>query len=396
MRPPVSDQPTGREAAALTVRLRDGWRYCLAVFAASWFAWGLLSVLVTGAIVAGPPPISVPGWPAHELSQGWHNLFTGGERQDALWYLRIATQGYAPGDGSAAFFPVYPLAVRAVALVPGIGPLAAATVVAQGCYYGALVVFYALGRLEFSTSVARRAVLLLACFPTAFFFLVPYTEGPFLLLGALAFWFARRDRWLYAATAAALAAGTRSVGALLALGLAAEAVQQWREHRHRLWPRLAAAAATGLGPLAYVGFWWVRYDDPAAPLNAQANWERVPTAPWSTVVHAVEHAYHQWSYWLIDLLVVGVVAVAVVAGIRMLRRGYLVYGLASLLLPLCYPFPARPLMSVPRFVVVIFPAFWVISRALERRRALEPVVVGLFAAGYTLLATLSLNWYQIF
>ena len=48
-----------------------------------------------------------PGWPAHAVTPGWHNVFTSWEREDALWFLRIATGGYDDGDGSAAFFPLF-------------------------------------------------------------------------------------------------------------------------------------------------------------------------------------------------------------------------------------------------------------------------------------------------
>ena len=49
-----------------------------------------------------------------------------------------------------------------------------------------------------------------------------------------------------------------------------------------------------------------------------------------------------------------------------------------------------------RFVVVIFPAFWVIARAVERRRLPESVVTGTFAAGYGILALLFVNWWHVF
>ena len=87
------------------------------------------------------------------------------------------------------------------------------------------------------------------------------------------------------------------------------------------------------------------------------------------------------NYWLIDVLVVGVVIVAVVAGWRRLPLPYLTYAIGSLLIPLCYPFPPRPLLSMPRFVAVIFPAFWVLADAAERRRLPHTAIVATFAGG---------------
>ena len=69
-------------------------------------------------------------------------------------------------------------------------------------------------------------MLLICVFPTSYFFLMPYTESLFFLLAVTAFWGARRGEWAVAATAAALAALTRSVGIVLAPALLVEALHQ--------------------------------------------------------------------------------------------------------------------------------------------------------------------------
>ena len=385
----------GTQAPGRDVRLRDGLVFCFWVFLAVRVGLSLLSVVGSHLI---PPldPVQVTGWHVGPVTVGWHNLFTATERQDALWFLRIGTSGYAPHDGSAAFFPLYPMAIRAVAWLPGVGPLGAALLISNAAFYAALVFLHGLTRMEFSPETARASVLCLAIFPTAFFFLAPYTEAPFLLLSVAAFWFARRNRWAAAALAGALAAATRSVGILILPALAVEAVLQWRQQGRPLVPRLVAALNVADGPLLYLLYWKVHFHDTWAPLHAQGNWGRKWTLPWLTLGHAVENANRYGTYWLIDLLVVGIVLVAVLAGIRMLRLSYLTYAALSLLLPMTDPFPPRPLMSMPRFVAVIFPAFWVIGRAVTRRRIPEALVIGVFAAGWSLLAVLFINWHFIF
>ena len=42
---------------------------------------------------------------------------------DAQHYLYLATEGYGPGRPSIAFFPLFPWLIRALAVLPGIGPL---------------------------------------------------------------------------------------------------------------------------------------------------------------------------------------------------------------------------------------------------------------------------------
>ena len=163
---------------------------------------------------------------------------------------------------------------------------------------------------------------------------------------------------------------------------------------------MLAGAAVLLGPLIYFGWWELAHGTGLAPIHAQANWQRHAASPlttlWNAVKLAAGHGVADPNYWLIDALVVGVVIAAVVAGVRLLPLPYLTYAVGSLLIPLCYPFPPRPLLSMPRFVVVVFPAFWVLADAAERRRLPHTAIVAAFAGGFSLLAVLFMNWWYIF
>jgi hypothetical protein len=379
-------------------RLRDGLRPSLITFLAVQIALIVLAAIAAGLFPAREA-VNVPGWIAPPLGHGWHGVFTAFERQDALWFLRLATTGYSAGDASAAFFPLYPLVVRAVSWVVGGRPLLAATLVSNVAFFGSLLVLYDLTVREFSEGVARKSIVYLAIFPTAFFFFAPYSESLFLLLSLMAFREARRDRWASAAAAGALAALTRSIGVVLAPALFMMALER-RDERGPLWPRIVAAVAVLLGPLAYVAWWGVAHGDTLAPIHAQVNWQREGAFPLATLWNGLKLAagvgVTDPNYWLIDFLVVSVVVVAIVAGFRCLPLPYLVYALGSILIPLSYPFPPRPLLSMPRFVVVIFPAFWVMADAVERRRLPHTAVVATFAGGFSLLTVLFTNWWHIF
>jgi hypothetical protein len=376
------------------------------VYALKVFLGVRLGLLVLGLLSPGlfPPldPVSVPGWPARPLPDpGWHNLFTAWERFDALWFLRIADGGYATGDGSAAFFPLYPLLVRVVSAVLGGHPFAAALVVSNAALLGALTVVYDLTRSEISDTVARTTVVLLCVFPTSFFLFAPYSESLFLLLAATALWAGRRGRWPLAAAAGFGAALTRNVGIVVGIALLAEAFQQRTEGERSLTRGLLAAAATGLGMLAYLLFWQAKVGDWLAPLHQQANWERVFSWPWSTLTEGTRAAFRyvgntNGPYWLIDwLLVVPVLAASVVALFRY-RWAFRVYLWGGLLVPLSFVFEGRPLMSMPRFVLPLFPAFWAMAEVLDRWKVPRWAVVAVGAAGLGLLVPLFVNWYYIF
>ena len=135
-------------------------------------------------------------------------------------------------------------------------------------------------------------------------------------------------------------------------------------------------------------------------MNAQSGWDRRFEPLWVTVAHAVRDAFSfhvvGHGYWMIDLLVTGAVLIPALSGFGQLRWSYLVYSWSSLLLPLIRPYPDRPLLSDPRFVLVVFPAFWVLASWTERRKLSKDLVVASFATMLGVPLVLFMNWYDIF
>jgi hypothetical protein len=396
-------------------RLRDGLRPCLGVFLAARIGLSLLSVIAV-QMIEPLDPVHVPGRAAPPATQGWHNAIDATERQDAAWYLRLADEGWSTDDASAAFFPVYPLTVRAVGwLLPG-DDLLAALLVSNLAFLGALLALFALTTEAFGERVARRAIVVAAVFPTAFFFLAPYTESLFLLLSILAFREARHDRWGRVAVLGALAALTRGVGILLIPALLVEAI--WGRGgaggRGRDWEgggragggragsvrvttaRVAGAAAIALGPVGWFGWWGVVHGNWLAPLDAQGHWSRELHPPWVSLGHAVELAWSFQSYWLLDLLIVSLAIAGLALVLPALRASETAYGALSLLLPLVDPFWDRPLLSAPRFAVVVFPALWGLSGAGLGRKLPPALVTCVLAGGWAVSAVLFVNWRHLF
>ena len=377
-------------------RLREGLRPCLAVFLAARIGLSLLSVVAVN-LIDPLDPVDVPGRAGPPATQGWHNAIDATERQDGVWYLRLADEGWSTDDASAAFFPLYPLTVRAVGWVLPGDDLVAALLVSNVAFLGALLAVFALTAEAFGERIARRAIVVAAIFPTAFFFMAPYTESLFLLLSVLAFREARHDRWGRVAVFGALAALTRSVGILLIPALMLDAIWGGRAgSRRALGARLAGAAAIALGPLSWLAWWGVAHGNWLAPLDAQGDWGRELQPPWVSLGHAVEFAWRFQSYWLLDLVIVSLAIGGLALALPALRPSEAVYGALSLLLPLFDPFGDRPLLSVPRFAVVVFPALWGLSGAGLGRKLPEPLVTSVLAAGWAICALLFVNWRHLF
>jgi hypothetical protein len=391
-------------------REQSGWRepflYCLRVYLiarAAVFALGLLAMGLVPLYAQG----AVPGWKGPTPVAGWSNAFTAWERADALWYLRIASSGYRADDGSAAFFPLFPMATRVLGVLTGGHWLLGAYLVANLSLLAGMVLLYRLTELEHSRQRARRAVVLICIFPTSFFLFAPYTESLFLALSVGAFYFARRGRWLLVAVLGILAALTRSPGLLLAPVLAVEALLQFRAGspgRQRITGLLRGLAAAAVVPLGTIGYfvYWGRYGgDWRRPTNLQKeSWGKENAWPWDTFKSGVSIG-HQYigtfpgAYFTVDLLaVLLLLAVGVWATFR-LRATYAVYVWISLLFPMFLMWPGRPFISLPRYHVVVFPIVWALA-AFEVRWRARDVVVALSAGGMAVLGTMFVTAYPIF
>ena len=347
-------------------------------------------------------------------------------RWDSVWYLRIADSGYR-GNASlrsghrpllaqdsaarAAFFPLYPLLVRAVGTAFGgshAALLVAAYLVSLAAFLAALVLLHRLTELELGRPLARPTLLLLAVFPAALYFGAPYSESLFLLLAVGAFYAARTDRWAWAGACAGLASGTRSAGLLLVLPLA---LIWWssrpRRARDAAWLALAPA-----GILAYAAWLGLVEGDALRFLDVQDAWSRELAVPlagaWDGLVAAVDGmrqlasgsrtpvyfeaaAGDPFRIAAINVMLFAMLVFAVVACAGVLRRLPRPYGIwvgASLVLPLSFPVTPQPLMSLPRFVSVLFPVFMWLALVCEERRSTDLVAVasavglGLFTAQY--------------
>jgi mannosyltransferase PIG-V len=342
------------------------------------------------------PPSSAPGVlvPA---TPGWHNAIDGTNRWDAGWFERLALEGYGSDEGSAAFYPGYPLAIRALVTSTPLGAFGAATVISNIAFFGCLLVFFALTSREYSESVAKRGVVLLASFPASFFFFAPYSESLFLLFSLLAYLWARERRWAACAAAGSAAAFTRGVGVLLVPPLLVEA---WSIERGAARRRaLAAACAPLLAPVVYALFWLIRSGDALAPWHAQDSWHRSLLLAPITIGRAVRLAIDgvgdpRGIYWTVDLLLTAALLLPLCWRWRRLSRSSQVYVGATALLVLSYPLPARPLLSAPRFFLVCFPLLW--AMALLLRGRLFIAAVGVSTVGFILLAAAFMNWGFVF
>jgi hypothetical protein len=315
-------------------------------------------------------------------------------RWDAQHYLTIATQGYHGKD--IAFFPLYPFLVHVTGDLIG-DHLIAGLIISNLAFFLALAYLYALVRLEFGdNAVAYRAIFYVAIFPTAIFFSAVYTESLFLLLTVASVFYARRGNFVTAGVFGALASMTRVEGVLTALPLLYEAWRAWRERAGTTLVRgVIGLALVPMGLAAYMVYLYALQGDPMAFTKVQADWNRHFAPPWVSIANTV-HAIATTplnsvaANHVIELVFTLSFLALMVVAFRALRPSYAWYLAASLLMPMC----TASLMSMPRFVLVVFPAFMLLA-LWGRRPSVNSALVSFFLPVLGLFTVLFADWYWL-
>lgn len=408
-------RPTPRPGGGVVQRWRRVplvWRRAVVATAALWLGTIVVVVVAAGTLPARDAVDVVPtdgfaGWeaPASDAS-GAALVGSGLVRFDALWYLAIAADGYPTTPDvpqAAAFFPGYPAVVATLgALLGGRLVLAAHLVALLSCVV-ALAGLQRLAELVLPEGgLDDRAVLVAVTFPTAFFLIAPYAESLLLACAVWALVHAANGRPWVAALLAAAATSARPVGVLLAIPLLLGVVRdQGARNGSVSWTaRLVPALGSGLALVGLGVAGWLRWGDPLAVVRAQEAWQRQLTAPWESLWWAVDFALADLGggttgYQLLDLTVFAITVTGVVVLARHRQWPLVAHAVANLGLWLSQPFVSRPLLSTPRFALVVPGVLLGLALAV-RRPAMErlwlPVGVGLLALHLALFS----RWWFVF
>lgn len=198
-------------------------------------------------------------------------------RWDGGHYGHIQRLGYPPQiNDTTAFFPAYPLLSRPLMLL--FHPDWALVLTSQIASLIGVIFFYSWAKARSDARTAFGSVLLLSCYPPAFFFSAAYGDGVFFLCVALALWLLDRKQFTAAAGVCAVATAVRPPGLMLAF---LATLWIWMRRPYRSWPRRIGAIAL-LGALSVSGlaafqfYLWQHYGRFDAWTAAQQSWSPKP------------------------------------------------------------------------------------------------------------------------
>jgi hypothetical protein len=317
-------------------------------------------------------------------------------RWDSDFFLRIAQNGY--DDASAAFHPLYPALIAVLGRAFFGHYILAGLVVSLLCCLGSFVLLHRLAKQRLDAEGARRSVLYLAVFPMALFLQAVYSESLFLLLVLAAFALAERNHFAGAGLVAGLAILTRAAGLAL---LPALVLLAWR-HRDRLRALARVALAVPVAAI-YPLVLWQQVGDPWAFTDAQDRWHRhlSHAGPFGGIWDGLVAGWRGLEQFVVGhgthvpaanpmhaaaenvqaLVFLAVFLALTVVAWRRFGAPYGLFAALSLAIPLSYPSSRWPLLSLPRFGLVIFPLFLALAAVTATRPRLHTAVVACSALG---------------
>jgi hypothetical protein len=294
------------------------------------------------------------------------------QRFDTNWYLSIAEEGYGSINGDVHFPPFFPLLIRALKPLIGNAYLAALLIANLATLY-AIKLLYEVYLEWGNTSSAKRSIALFLLYPTSFFLFAAYSESLFLMATLLSLRYMRAHLWALAGFWCFCALLTRLQGIALILPML---YMMWldrpllRKPAHQVGLMLP-----GLGGLFYLYLRSQQATGNVIPLvESELHARLVP--PWGNYWYAVE-TFLSGHFTLVDFLnwiAVTLFTILLVTGWRRIPTEYNLFTAASLLILLARLVETQPLVSMTRYTLTLFPAFFVLSLASEDSRVRRLIV----------------------
>ena len=300
---------------------------------------------------------------------------------DGPHYMYIAQNGYT-NQGDAAnfivFFPLYPFIVRLITFDFAYINLSG-LIISNISSLIAVIYLFKLAKLDYSDSVAKKAVLFLSVFPTAYFLSAVFTESLFLALTIASLYYARNAKWAYTGVVGLLASLTRIAGLLLLLVLIVEYLHQKEWKIKAIDPKLIWTSLPAIGFLIYLlinyqvtgNFFtfieierthWSETLNPINGFLGAVGWSTNGAFPDSLII-----GYAQIIFAALGLTMV--IAGFIAAYKHKLRPSYAVYTLLIWMLAVATSF----WISIPRYVLSMFPMF-ILFALLSRKKAVTTML----------------------
>lgn len=310
---------------------------------------------------------------------------------DCYWYQNIAVNWYEtkPADelwknedgslrqSSWAFFPLYPSINKIVMLATGLDYVFAAFIVVFFLSWFCFLMLYKFMKaLTGNTLSAYNITLLTMLFPFHFYFSMYYTESLFLLLLLLGFYGIEKQNYLLLAVSCLLLPLVRVNGIIMMLPLGIYLMEKENISFKMLikFDRSKINFALFiplLGLLTFFGWSYYQYLKTGsfkAFSLAQTGWDRRFVFPLKSFF-----AMRYWEQQILSVYTIIMFIPAILASVKQNNSFRIIIWIGMLL-----PLTAGSVLSLPRYISVIFPMFKYLGEWISRFKYLPFIFILLF------------------
>jgi len=286
-------------------------------------------------------------------------------RWDTKHYLNIAKYGYQysyKDPLTITFFPLYPWFIRLVS-THFKDYLISALFITNLSFVVTLIFFYRLVRKDFNKTVAWRTIFFFSIFPTAYFLHAGYTESLFLMFIFMAFYFAREEKWLFAAATGIFASLTRINGLILIPAFLVEYIAVRKFNLRKVKLNILWILLIAIGFIYYLYINYQIFDNPFqfGIIIKELTWEHL-SFPWVGLIDAVNRFFrYQSADWMIEGFFVILFwlfsLVLLIYSLKKIRPSYSVFAWLNFILMTITSIWS----GLPRYTLMFFPIFIVLA-----------------------------------
>lgn len=329
------------------------------------------------------------------------NFFKYFIRWDSGYYIDIAKTGYffdqANNISNTAFFPLYPLLMNLLGNL--FGNYYAGLIISLISTFFACFYLYKLAKTHLEKRPALRSVFYLLIFPTAIFLSAIYTESLFMFLSIASFYYARSKKWWAVGMFGFLASLTRPQGIILFPVLIFEYLEQRKFNFKKIKLNALWTLLIPSGLFVYMYYLKLKFDSLFLFITAQSSWDRSTNFSIQALYDTFSSYFYDlffpgsesFTYYLVrdlDLFFFFAFFILSIIVFIKFRMSYGLYMILSLMIPLM----TSSLMSINRFVLLLFPTYIFLAK-VSKNQVVQYGIIILSSSLFVLYTILFANWY---
>lgn len=297
---------------------------------------------------------------------------------DSVWYIKLSEDWYESSGEHAnliCFYPLYPFVMKIVNFITH-NAFASGLIVSNVCFGIASYVMYCVAKLDMKSDQARSSVIAFWLYPFGVFLGGIFTEGLFVLLVILCFYFIRKKNFLAAGIVGLLAAVSRSQGIVLlvpalyeAIIYCAECIKEGKKEKKPWWKCIPVSSAfvflIPVGTFLYLLLNYVVLGNWTAFIEYQAAEPWYNTSHWISsnleqhFNNAIEYGGLAYIIYWVQILLYFVAIIAIFYGLyKKVRPSYMGYAGAYLFVSFLHGW----LISGPRYIMGCIPLYFIYGR----------------------------------